>query len=40
MQKKLKMNILDTLENNKSKPRMPFGSLVELRNIKTWHYTF
>ena len=28
------MIILDTIENNKSKPRIPFGSLVELGIIK------
>ena len=28
------MNYLDTIENNKSKPRIPFGSLVELGILK------
>ena len=28
------MIILDTLKNNRSKPRIPFGSLVELGIIK------
>ena len=27
-------NYLDTIENNKSKPRIPFGSLVELGILK------
>ncbi len=31
---KIKDNYLDTLENNKSKPRIPFGSLVELGILK------
>ena len=33
------MNYLDTIENNKSKPRIPFGSLVELGIIKTRNIT-
>ena len=32
--KKIADNFLDTIENNKSKPRIPFGSLVELGIIK------
>ena len=32
--KKIEDDYLDTLENNKSKPRIPFGSLVELGIIK------
>jgi len=32
--KKIKDNYLDTLENNKSKPRIPFGSLVEMGILK------
>jgi site-specific DNA-methyltransferase (adenine-specific)/modification methylase len=32
--KKIEDNYLDTLENNKSKPRVPFGSLVELGILK------
>jgi site-specific DNA-methyltransferase (adenine-specific)/modification methylase len=32
--KKIEDNYLDTLENNKSKPRIPFGSLVELGILK------
>ncbi len=32
--KKIEDNYLDTIENNKSKPRIPFGSLVELGIIK------
>ena len=32
--KVIEENYLDTLENNKSKPRVPFGSLVELGIIK------
>ena len=31
---KIEDNFLDTIENNKSKPRIPFGSLVELGIIK------
>ena len=31
---KIADNYLDTIENNKSKPRIPFGSLVELGIIK------
>jgi len=31
---KIEDNYLDTIENNKSKPRIPFGSLVELGIIK------
>ena len=31
---KIKDDYLDTIENNKSKPRIPFGSLVELGIIK------
>ena len=31
----LEDNFLDTLKNNRSKPRIPFGSLVELGIIKT-----
>ena len=30
----MKTNFLDTLKNNRSKPRIPFGSLVELGIIK------
>ena len=32
--KKIEDNYLDTVENNKSKPRIPFGSLVELGILK------
>ena len=32
--KKIEDDYLDTIENNKSKPRIPFGSLVELGIIK------
>ena len=32
--KKIADDYLDTIENNKSKPRIPFGSLVELGIIK------
>ena len=32
--KVIEENYLDTIENNKSKPRVPFGSLVELGIIK------
>ena len=32
--KKIEDDYLDTLENNKSKPRIPFGSLVELGILK------
>ena len=32
--KVIKNNYLDTVENNKSKPRIPFGSLIELGIIK------
>ena len=32
--KPIKDNLLDTLKNNRSKPRIPFGSLVELGIIK------
>ena len=32
--KKIEDNNLDTIENNKSKPRIPFGSLIELGVIK------
>ena len=32
--KKIKDSYLDTLENNKSKPRIPFGSLVEMGILK------
>ena len=32
--KKIEDTYLDTIENNKSKPRIPFGSLVELGIIK------
>ena len=32
--KKIEDNYLDTIKNNKSKPRIPFGSLVELGIIK------
>ena len=32
--KTIEVSHLDTLENNKSKPRVPFGSLVELGIIK------
>ncbi len=32
--KVIKDEFLDTLQNNKSKPRIPFGSLVEMRVIK------
>ena len=32
--KKIADDCLDTIENNKSKPRIPFGSLVELGIIK------
>ena len=32
--KTIKDDFLDTLENNRSKPRIPFGSLVELGIIK------
>ena len=32
--KPLEDNFLDTLKNNRSKPRIPFGSLVELGIIK------
>ncbi len=32
--KKIEDNYLDTLQNNKSKPRVPFGSLVELGILK------
>ena len=32
--KKIKDDFLDTLQNNKSKPRIPFGSLVELGILK------
>ena len=32
--KKISDDYLDTIENNKSKPRVPFGSLVELGLIK------
>ena len=32
--KPIEDNYLDTLQNNKSKPRIPFGSLVELGIIK------
>ena len=32
--KKIEDNYLDTIENNKSKPRIPFGSLVELGILK------
>ena len=32
--KKIEDNYLDTLENTKSKPRVPFGSLVELGILK------
>ena len=31
---KIEDNYLDTIENNKSKPRVPFGSLVEMGIIK------
>ena len=31
---KIKDDYLDTIQNNKSKPRIPFGSLVELGIIK------
>ena len=31
---KIKDEYLDTIQNNKSKPRIPFGSLVELGLIK------
>ena len=31
---KIEDNYLDTIENNKAKPRIPFGSLVELGIIK------
>ena len=30
----MRKNYLDTIENNKSKPRIPFGSLVELGILK------
>ena len=32
--KAIEENYLDTIENNKSKPRIPFGSLVELGILK------
>ena len=32
--KEIDNNYLDTIENNKSKPRIPFGSLVELGILK------
>ena len=32
--KKIKDGYLDTLKNNRSKPRIPFGSLIELGMIK------
>ena len=32
--KKIADDCLDTIENSKSKPRIPFGSLVELGIIK------
>ena len=32
--KPIEDNFLDTLKNNRSKPRIPFGSLVELGIIK------
>ncbi len=37
---KIEDNYLDTIENNKSKPRVPFGSLVELGIIKPGNSLF
>ena len=37
---KIADDYLDTIENNKSKPRIPFGSLVELGIIKPGTFLF
>ena len=38
--KPIEENYLDTIENNKSKPRIPFGSLVELGILKPGNTLF
>ena len=38
--KKISDEYLDTIQNNKSKPRIPFGSLIELGIIKPGTYLF